>query len=132
MNVAIVGERERMDDSDRLVVTDIIHELFKEHDQRLVVISVGCDRGVGYHVMQLCKKEEIKFAEMRVKFEGKMFPRQTFGQLFKARNLSLLNVCDFFYVFLGPNPRGLIQELVEPAKEKVGPERVRVYPYMGA
>ena len=132
MNVAIVGEREReWSEEDRVRVEEIIVELFNEHSLRLVVVSVGCDQGVGKHTMDFCQQKSVKFAECRIKFQGTDFPRQFFGQIFKARNLSLLNVCDLFYVFLGPNPRGLVQEIVEPAKERVGPNRVHVYPYMG-
>ena len=130
MNVAILGARERpWTEEDRVQVESIITDLYNDHGARLVVVSVGCDEGVGKHAMEFCNQAHVKFAEARIKFQGVEFPRQFFAQIFKARNLSLLNVCDMFHIFCGPNPRGLIQEVIEPAKERVGPERVRVYPY---
>jgi len=131
MNVAIVGERERdWTEADSIEIEKVITELNHDHGLRLIIISVGCDQGVGKHTMEVCKKIGVKFVEFRIKFDGKTFPRQFFGQIFKARNMSLLDVCDFFYVFLGPNPRGLVQEIVEPARERVGPDRVKVYPFI--
>jgi hypothetical protein len=130
MNAIIVSERERLwTEDDKGVVEGIITQLQEEHGQRLIVISIGCDVGVGKHCLEFCETNGIKFAETRIRFHGTNFPRQFFGQIYKARNLSLLNVGDMFYIFQGENPRGLVAEIIELAKERVGPSRVKVYPY---
>ncbi len=129
MNCVIVGARERRELSkDKEVVIDLLKALVTQHSRtRLNIVSAGCDRGVGKLVRDLCMENKIIFAEVRVKFEGEEIPRHFFIQSFLARNRTLQDLGDEFYVFRGPNPNGIVEALIEPAKQKVGESRVHIY-----
>lgn len=129
MNCVIVGARERKELlRDKEKVNDLLKSLVGQHSKtRLNIVSAGCDRGVGKLVRDLCMQNKIIFAECRIKFEGEEIPRHFFIQAFLARNRALQDLGDEFYIFRGPNPNGIIESLVEPAKLKVGDTRVRIY-----
>jgi hypothetical protein len=138
MNIVIVGARERKmvtKDSreptaeDKQLVEDLLKNLSKRHGRRLHAISVGCDRGIGKTVRDFCIANKIIFTENRMKLEGEDIPKSTFIQVFLARNASLLELGDEFYIFKGPYESGIIESLIEPAKKKVGDQRVVVYDY---
>ncbi len=72
-------------------------------------------------------ENKIIFAEVRVKFEGEEIPRAFFIQAFLGRNRTLQDLGDEFFIFRGPNVNGIIEALIEPAKQKVGESRVHIY-----
>jgi hypothetical protein len=129
MNCVIVGARERKEvDQDKDTITELLRALVSQHSKtRLNVVSAGCDRGIGKLVRDLCMQNKIIFAEVRIKFEGEEIPRHFFIQSFLARNRALHDLGDEFYVFRGPNPNGIVEALIEPAKGKVGESRVHTY-----
>jgi hypothetical protein len=128
MNVVIVGARERKDsEEDRDKVEVLLKELVRQHGGRLHVLSVGCDKGVGKVVREFCTKNKIVFVEVRIKFEGEDIPRAFFAHMFLARNLCLTAVGDEYYIYTGPNENGIIEALIDPARQKVGETRVRVF-----
>lgn len=128
MNVVIVGARERKEsEEDKTKATELIEQLLKAHATRLHVLSVGCDKGIGKVVREYCTQNKVIFVEVRIKFEGEDIPRHFFAHMFLSRNLPLLEVGDEFYIFKGPNPNGIIEALIEPAKLRVGESRVCVF-----
>lgn len=129
MNCVIVGARERQElEKDKEVVTELLRNLLSQHSKtRLNVVSAGCDRGIGKLVRDNCMSSKITFLEARMKFEGEDIPRQFFIQAFLARNRALLDIGDEFHIFRGPNPNGIVEALILPAKEKVGESRVHTF-----
>lgn len=129
MNIVIVGARDRREtEEDKKVVENAIQLLVKQHGLRLHIASAGCDKGIGKLVRDYCLSNKIIFAEARVKLEGDDIPRTFFAHVFLARNLTLREIGDEFYIFKGPNENGIIESLINPAMEKVGQGRVFIYP----
>lgn len=132
VNVVIVGARERKEtQEDRQQVEELIKNLITQHNTRLHILSVGCDKGVGKVVRDFCIENKVIFVEVRMKFEGEDIPRAFFAHMFLARNNSLLAVGDEYYVFKGPNENGIIESIIPQAVEKVGQERVRIFDVEG-
>lgn len=130
MNVVIVGARERREtEEDKEQVGQLLQGLIKQYSSQLNVLSVGCDKGVGKLVREFCIQSKIVFAEVRIKFEGEDIKRQFFAHMFLARNKALLEVGDEYYVFKGPNPNGIIEALIDPARLRVGTGRVKVFEF---
>jgi hypothetical protein len=128
VNVVIVGARERTETpEDKKKTEEILTALVAQHGTRLNVISVGCDKGIGKLVRDFCMGNKVRFAEVRVKFEGEEIPRGFFAHMFLARNESLLAVGDEFYIFKGPNSYGIVEEIIPRAQERVGQSRVKIY-----
>ncbi len=132
MNIVLVGARERKEsDEDKKHVVQIISDLVKQHGKRLHILSAGCDKGIGRMVREFCMAEKITFVEVRVKLEGDDIPRSFFAHMFLARNCSLLEVGDEYFVFKGPNENGIIEAIIEPAQKRVGETRVNVFEMSG-
>ncbi len=128
MNIVLVGARERREtDEDKKQVEEILVSLRKQHGSRLHIVSAGCDKGVGRIVRDFCMAQKITFVEVRMKLEGENIPRAFFAHMFLARNISLLEVGDEYYVFKGPNENGIIEAIIEPAQKRVGDTRVHVF-----
>lgn len=128
MNVVICAAREREDsDEDKRTVLDLLKSLVEQYGGNLYVLSVGCDRGIGKVVRDYCMAHNVYFMEFRIKFEGENFKRAVFVQVFKARNLSLADAGDEFYIFKGPNENGIIEALIPVAIERVKAARVHVW-----
>ena len=128
MYVVIIGARERKEsDEDKKHVKELIRELVAQHGSRLIILSVGCDKGVGKVAREFCMDNKVVFIETRIKFEGEDIKRQVFAHAFLARNLVLINMGDEFYVYRGTNENGIIESLIEPAKAKVGAQRVHEF-----
>jgi hypothetical protein len=128
MNVVIVGARERREtEADKEKIEQLLQGLMKQYSSQLNVLSVGCDKGIGKLVREFCIQSKIVFAEVRIKFEGEDIKRQFFAHMFLARNKALLEVGDEYYVYKGPNPNGIIEALIEPARLRVGVARVTVH-----
>jgi len=130
MNVVLVGARERKENvKDKQIVEDLLRSLWKQYGARLYAVSVGCDKGVGKFVREFCMSNKIIFAENRMKLEGDNIPRSVFVQVFLARNASLLELGDEFYIFKGPYESGIVEAIIKPAKNKVGEHRVKTFEY---
>jgi hypothetical protein len=128
VNVVIVGARERRESQqDKDTAEQIIKDLSQKYGTNLKLLSVGCDKGIGKVVRDFCIANSLKFAEVRIKFEGEDLPRSFFAHMFLARNESLLAVGDEYYVFKGPNENGIIEAIIPRAIERVGQSRVVVY-----
>lgn len=124
----IVGSRERRElPGDKEVVIELLQDMVKKHSTRLHILSVGCDKGIGKVVRDYCLQNKVVFVEVRVKLEGEEIPRVFFAHMFLARNSALLEVGDEYHIFKGPNPNGIIEALISPAKNRVGDARVKVY-----
>jgi hypothetical protein len=130
MNVVVVGSRDRKDsEKDKETVEELVQQLVKQHGTRLHIVSVGCDKGVGRYVRDYCMAKDIIFVESRMKLEGKAgaIPRSFFIQVFQARNPSLLELGDEFFIFKGPYDSGIVEALAPQAVKKVGLTRVKTY-----
>jgi hypothetical protein len=128
MNIVIVGARERREtEEDKKQVEGILEDLRKQQGTRLHIVSAGCDKGVGKLVREFCMASKITSVEVRMKLEGENIPRAFFAHMFLARNISLLEVGDEYYVFKGPNENGIIEAIIEPAQKRVGQSRVKVF-----
>jgi hypothetical protein len=128
VNIVIAGAREREEtERDKEIVEGLICRLAGAYGRRLNVVSVGCDKGVGKIAREFCMANEIIFVENRMKLEGKDIPRSFFVHVFQARNPAMVALGDEFYVFKGPNENGIVEEVIELAREKVGAERVWIY-----
>lgn len=128
MIVAVVGSRERRQHpDDRSKVEEVIGRLMFEHGNRLVVVSVGCDFGINKTVFDICSRLNIKLVEFRSKFFGPDFLPEEINKMFSARNASVVAISDEFYLFTGPNPEGLVEQIEKPARAKVNDSRVFMY-----
>jgi hypothetical protein len=110
-------------------VDELLRNLWKQYGTRFYAVSVGCDKGIGKFVREFCITNKIIFAENRMKLEGDNIPRSVFVQVFLARNASLLELGDEFYIFKGPYESGIVEAIIEPAKKKVGEHRVKTYEF---
>lgn len=128
MIVVILGSRERaITPIDKRTVEELLAKLMFEHGSRLLVLSYGCDIGIGRMVADTSQRLNIKFSECRVKFYQDGFTPEEINKLYAVRNSAWLSIGDEFHLFTGPNPDGLVEQLIVPAIGKVKSERVKVY-----
>jgi hypothetical protein len=133
INIVVVGARERKEnEKDKQTVEELLKTLHRQYGTQLYVVSVGCDKGIGKYVREFCMGNKIIFSENRMKLEGESIPRRFFVQVFLSRNAALVELGDEFYVFRGPYDSGIVEKLIQPAKEKVGEHRVKVFEYEDA
>lgn len=113
MYVVLMGARERDEAGDEKLVNGLLNHLKKLYGSALVVVSAATDRGVGKYVKDRClqDKEVFKFIDVSTKIFGEL-PKARLAQVFKARNATLLELGNHFYIFDTKAGKGITEDLV--------------------
>lgn len=123
MNVVVLGSRERMLFADQARVRELLYSL-RERYSSMVVLSAGCDKGIGQLVKGLCTKEKdseggrhhFQFIEFSVLVFADV-PRTRMGKIYEERNRALMRSGDEFHVFVSANRKDTLEEFVVEAVE---------------
>lgn len=115
MFVVVIGARERDCSADKENVPKLLDQL-REKYPRLVVVSTGCDKGVGLLVKSYCLKPEnknrIQFVEVSMRTYGELVRTQT-AQLYLARNATLVELGEEFHIFDVAEKRSSVKDLIQ-------------------
>src|ERR1035441_4303751 len=114
MFAVIVGDMSLDKPADRQRVFDLIDELQRKYAD-LVIVSAGCDRGIGRFVKERCikGKRDVGFIEYAV-YPWASMSSVRLAQVYIAKNATLVEVGEEFHVFVSAGrEHGHIQDLVE-------------------
>lgn len=120
MMVVIMGAWNREERSDNELVNKIVDDLGRRYQQSLVIITAGCDRGVGKiiknRLMPKSKSEqqgEYGFIEVGTRIFIEDVPKTMLAAIFTARNATVFELGDEFHLLMGKDQKGHIQDLFE-------------------
>ena len=117
MFAVIVGDMSLDRPEHRQRVFDLIDSLQRKYAD-LVVVSAGCDRGIGRFVRERCikGKRDVGFVEYAV-YPWASMSSVRLAQVYIAKNATLLEVGEEFHVFtVAGREHGHIQDLIERVK----------------
>lgn len=117
MRVVILGGRDRRERDDYIIVNKLLDEL-KQKYTNLLVITAGCDRGVGKiinnRLMPPVKGQppEIDYVECSMRpTVGRDLAKTEMSSLFLARNAALAELGDEFHLFTEQRQMGIVEDL---------------------
>lgn len=133
MIVVIVGSRDRREQADFDVVNQLLDKL-KEKYPKLLVVTTGCDRGVGKIIRNRLLPEkpdqppEIEFIEYSVRIYPKTdLAKSRMANIHISKNATFLELGEEFHIFEDARSRGPMEDLRERC-ERMGRPHVRYIP----
>ena len=117
MFAVIVGDMSLDRPEHRQQVFELVDSLSHKYAD-LVIVSAGCDRGIGRFVRERCikGKRDVGFVEYAV-YPWASMSSVRLAQVYIAKNATLVEVGEEFHVFVAAGrEHGHIQDLVERVK----------------
>src|SRR5262249_28716743 len=125
-----MGGRDRREKDDYQLVNQLLDKLKKQYPV-LLIITTGCDRGVGKIVNNRLMPErkhgrpEINYVEwsFRIEVERELSKLENTA-IFLARNATLAEIGDEFHIFLEEKPIGVAEDLRQRCVELQKPHAI--------
>lgn len=99
--------------ADKDFIRTILVKMKDRIGMRLCVVSYGCDDGVGLIVRDLCEELKIKFAEANWYFHRKDRSKIDYTKFYIARNASVMEIGDMFYLFVNKRRNSTVEDLLK-------------------
>lgn len=96
---------------DKEFIRGVLTKMKGRFGMKLCVVSFGCDDGLGLIVKLLCDELKIKFAETTWYFHRKDQTKIDYTKFYIARNASVLEIGDMFYMFMNKRRNSTVEDL---------------------
>jgi hypothetical protein len=120
MKVVVMGAWNRDEVADIQLVGQLLDSLVVRYGDQLIIVTAGCDRGVGKLVKNRAMPQnkgaeqgEFAFIEVSTRIFIQDASKSTLAGIFIARNATLVELGEEFHLFLGRESKGAMQDLVE-------------------
>lgn len=106
-------EIEAIQRGDKEFIKRILTKMKERFGMKLCVVSYGCDDGIGLIVRDLCEELKVKFAEANWYFHRKDRSKIDYTKFYIARNASVIEIGDMFYLFVNKRRNSTVEDLLK-------------------